>query len=106
MPVLIDLIAFFEDEEQKNEDHNPNRLKTLLLGTRSPFLLGFYDAYYYYYYYFFFSCSLGRCSPLLWVEHACLIPCLTPLHAWIRVRPRSYLRVGRMGFILLFSHGL
>jgi len=54
MPVLIDLIAFFEDEEQKNEDHNPNRLKTLLLGTRSPFLLGFYDAYYYYYYFFFF----------------------------------------------------
>ena len=41
MPVLIDLIAFFEDEEQKNEDHNSNRLKTLLLGTRYPFLLGF-----------------------------------------------------------------
>jgi len=53
---------FFEDEEQENEDHNPNRLKTLLLGTRSPFLLGFMTLIIIIII-SFFGCSQGRRSP-------------------------------------------
>ena len=80
--------------------------KIFSLSVRSPFQLGFYDAYYYYFFFLYYSA--GSCCRFPWfsVEHVCLTHGSLPFTCGIRCDLNPHLQMGCMSDYFLLSHEL